>query len=136
MIANLRRRLPLRPGAVPGRRATWTSVSECNCSICTMKGIVHLWCRASGSNCCAARTRSRTYKFGTDVAKHTFCRHCGIHSFYTPRSGAGRFSVNVRCLDGVDVDAVQPRPVRRRHWEEAMRARLESGDASDVTGAA
>ena len=77
-----------------------------------------------------------TYKFGSGVAKHTFCKHCGIHSFYTPRSAPDGISVNVRCLDDVDVETVRGNPFDGRHWEDAMRARLESGNASDVTGVA
>ena len=68
-----------------------------------------------------------TYKFGTGVAKHTFCKHCGIHSFYTPRSAPDGISVNVRCLDGVDVAGVRGNPFDGRHWEDAMRGRLEVG---------
>lgn len=27
-----------------------------------------------------------TYTFNTHVAQHTFCKTCGVQSFYTPRS--------------------------------------------------
>ena len=27
-----------------------------------------------------------TYTFNTHAAKHTFCKICGVQSFYTPRS--------------------------------------------------
>jgi hypothetical protein len=77
-----------------------------------------------------------TYTFNTGVAKHTFCRHCGIHSFYTPRSLPNGISVNVRCIDGVDMETVQPRPFDGRHWEDAMRARVEAGDAEDISPSA
>ena len=112
------------------------TVSWCNCSICTKKGIVHLVVTRERFHLLRGEDAISTYTFGTGVAKHTFCRHCGIHSFYTPRSAPNGISVNVRCLDGVDVDAVKPRLFDGRNWEEAMRARQESGDASDVTGVA
>jgi len=64
-----------------------------------------------------------TYTFGTGVAKHTFCRHCGIHSFYTPRSRPDGFSVNVRCLEGVDLGRLNPSLFDGQHWEEFMAAR-------------
>jgi len=47
---------------------------------------------------------------GTGVAKHTFCKTCGIHSFYTPRSDPDKVDVNVRCLDGVDLSAIKTKP--------------------------
>ena len=110
------------------------NVSECNCSICTMKGIVHLVVPRERFELLRGADAITTYLFNTGVAKHTFCRHCGIHSFYTPRSAPDGISVNVRCLDGVDFAAVRPRPFDGLHWEDAMRARVESGNASDVTG--
>lgn len=39
------------------------------------------------------------YRFGTGAAEHLFCRHCGMKSFYQPRSHPGAWSVNARCLD-------------------------------------
>jgi hypothetical protein len=42
------------------------------------------------------------YTFGTGVAQHTFCSHCGMHAFYVPRSQPDKITVNARCLDGID----------------------------------
>ena len=39
-----------------------------------------------------------TYTFGTNSAKHTFCKVCGITSFYTPRSNKG-IAITYRCVD-------------------------------------
>ena len=110
------------------------NVSWCNCSICTMKGIIHLVVPRQRFELLRGADAITTYTFGTGVAKHTFCRHCGIHSFYTPRSAPDGISVNARCLDGVDIDVLHPRLFDGRHWEDAMQARIASGDASDVTG--
>ena len=110
------------------------NASECNCSICTMKGIVHLVVPRERFELLKGADAITTYEFNTGVAKHTFCRHCGIHSFYTPRSAPEGISVNVRCLDGVDLSTVKARPFDGRHWEDAMRARLDAGEADDVTG--
>jgi hypothetical protein len=109
------------------------TASECNCSICTMKGIVHLVVPRTRFELLRGQDAITTYQFGSHVAKHTFCRHCGIHSFYVPRSAPDGVSVNVRCLDGVDMAAVRPSPFDGQHWEDAMRARREAGTASDVS---
>jgi hypothetical protein len=64
--------------------------------------------------------------YGT--AQHTFCRHCGIHAFYVPRSDPDQISVNARCLDEIDVAALQPsRFFDGRNWEAAFAARQASG---------
>jgi hypothetical protein len=39
------------------------------------------------------------YTFDSGVAKHLFCKHCGIKSFYIPRSHPDGVSVNASCLD-------------------------------------
>ena len=65
-----------------------------------------------------------TYEFNTGVAKHRFCRHCGIHSFYTPRSDPDKIDVNVRCLDGVDVGTLRVTPFDGRNWEASMTGRV------------
>jgi hypothetical protein len=36
------------------------------------------------------------------VAQHHCCRHCGVASFYVPRSHPDGIDVNARCLDDVD----------------------------------
>ena len=38
-------------------------------------------------------------RFGTGTAEHLFCRHCGVKSFYQPRSHPDAWSVNAHCLD-------------------------------------
>ena len=47
--------------------------------------------------------------------------HCGIHSFYVPRSDPDKIDVNVRCLDGVDPAALTITRFDGRNWEDAMR---------------
>ncbi|MEY4577358.1 MAG: hypothetical protein RL701_2061 [Pseudomonadota bacterium] len=42
------------------------------------------------------------YRCNTRVAVHKFCRCCGIHIFYTPRSDPDKADVNARCCDGVN----------------------------------
>jgi hypothetical protein len=64
------------------------------------------------------REHLTTYTFNTGVAKHTFCRVCGVHAFYTPRSHPDGVDVNVRCLDGDAVTRFTLVPFDGKHWEE------------------
>jgi hypothetical protein len=59
-----------------------------------------------------------TYTFNTGTAQHTFCRICGIHSFYRPRSHPEHFDVNVRCLDDYAIEHFQILPFDGVNWEE------------------
>ena len=73
--------------------------SDCNCSICQKKGFLHLIVPPEHFTLLSGEDVLTTYTFNTGIAKHTFCRICGIHPFYRPRSHPDRFDVNVRCLD-------------------------------------
>ncbi len=74
-------------------------VQDCNCSICQKKGFIHLILPPENFRLLQGQEFLSIYTFNTKVAKHNFCRVCGIHSFYSPRSHPGWIDVNVRCLD-------------------------------------
>ncbi len=73
---------------------------ECNCSMCRMKGNLHLIVAHDQFTLLSGADHITTYRFNTGVAQHTFCRVCGIHPFYVPRSHPDGVDVNIRCLDG------------------------------------
>jgi hypothetical protein len=100
------------------------SVTVCNCSICTKKGILHLIVPPEQFELLSGRDDLATYTFNTGVAKHTFCKHCGMHPFYVPRSDPDKIDVNARCLDDVDLSAITPKEFDGRHWEDAMQAKV------------
>ena len=103
--------------------ADLTEVSDCNCSMCNKKGYLHVIVPRDDFELLSGADHLLTYTFNTGVAKHHFCRHCGIHSFYVPRSDPDKIDVNARCLDGVDARTLTPTPFDGRHWEDAMRTR-------------
>jgi hypothetical protein len=98
-------------------------VSVCNCSMCTKKGFVHWIVPPEQFELLAGADALTTYQFNTKVARHTFCRHCGIHPFYVPRSDPDKIDINARCLDGVDVALLPVRTFDGRNWEVAQAAR-------------
>jgi hypothetical protein len=98
-------------------------VTECNCSMCAMKGFLHLIVPPERFELLSGADALTTYEFNTRTAQHRFCRHCGIHAFYTPRSDPDKVDVNVRCLDGVDLTRVVVSPFDGRRWEAAMEGR-------------
>lgn len=98
---------------------TLGEVSDCNCSMCSKKGIVHWIVRPEQFELVQGQDDLTTYQFNTGVARHTFCRHCGIHPFYVPRSDPDKIDVNVRCLDSFDLSCVSVRTFDGRNWEQA-----------------
>jgi hypothetical protein len=108
-------------------RADLARVSDCNCSICSKKGILHLIVPPAQFELLSGGGELTTYTFNTGVAKHSFCRHCGIHPFYVPRSDPDKIDVNARCLDGVDLAALEIVPFDGRHWEDAIKKERGEG---------
>jgi hypothetical protein len=93
-------------------------VEECNCSICRKKGFLHLIVRSDRFTLLSGAEYLSTYTFNTGIAKHTFCRICGIHPFYRPRSHPEAIDVNVRCLDGDILSRFEIRFFDGVNWED------------------
>jgi hypothetical protein len=96
------------------------SVTVCNCSICTKKGTLHLIVPPERFELLSGKDDLATYTFNTGVAKHTFCKTCGIHAFYVPRSDPDKIDVNVRCIDDIDLATLPLKYFDGQHWEQAM----------------
>jgi len=94
-------------------------VHDCNCSMCSMTGYLHLIVPASRFRLLRGAEMLEAYTFNTGTAKHLFCRRCGIKSFYVPRSNPDGFSVNLRCVDRSTFERVDVEPFDGRNWEHA-----------------
>jgi hypothetical protein len=94
--------------------------AECNCSMCCKKGFIHLIVPASRFTLLQGQNDLSTYTFNTGIAKHHFCRHCGIHAFYRPRSHPDGYDVNLRCLDNNPIDLFEITAFDGAHWEEQI----------------
>ena len=90
---------------------------QCNCSMCHMVGFQHLIVSAEDFTLQAGENDLSCYTFNTGVAKHYFCSHCGVKSFYIPRSNPDGYSVNLRCLDEQPAGVVVE-PFDGQHWEQ------------------
>ena len=93
-------------------------VQDCNCSLCRMTGFLHLIVPASRFRLVSGAEDITEYTFNTGVAKHRFCRVCGVKSFYIPRSNPDGVDVNVRCLDEGSVRSVAVESFDGANWEE------------------
>ena len=95
-------------------------VTECNCSMCSKKGFLHLIVPPEHFELISGKDDLVAYQFNTKVARHTFCKVCGVHPFYVPRSDPDKIDVNARCLDNVDLSTLSVKTFDGKHWEDAM----------------
>ena len=92
--------------------------------MCAKKGFLHLIVPPDQFELLLGKDALTTYTFNTGVARHTFCSTCGIHPFYVPRSDPDKIDVNVRCLDDVDIGALEVKQFDGQNWEHAMEGRV------------
>lgn len=106
-------------------RAKFDRAVVCDCSICTMKGFLHLIVTKDAFTLVKGSDALVGYSFNTHTAKHLFCGTCGISSFYVPRSHPDGYSVNMRCVEGVDLAALRYESFGGAQWEANI-AKLRS----------
>jgi hypothetical protein len=104
--------------------ASLSRVTYCNCSMCAKKGFLHLIVPPERFALISGKDVLTTYRFNTGTAQHTFCSNCGIHPFYVPRSDPDKIDVNARCLDGVNLEALDIKAFDGQHWEQSMANRV------------
>jgi hypothetical protein len=89
----------------------------CTCSICSMTGFIHVIVPESRFRITKGEDELIAYAFNTGLAKHLFCRVCGVKAFYRPRSNPDGWSVNARCLDEGTRPALRLTQFDGRNWE-------------------
>ena len=107
--------------------ADLSKIGDCNCSICRKKGSLHHSVEQECFRLLTGADNLRVYQFNKLIAKHFFCRTCGIHTYSHPRTAPEKFNVNVRCLDDFDLQAA-PYELSHfdgRNWEQAFKARQD-----------
>lgn len=87
-------------------------VVSCNCSICAKRGSLLAFASASDFRLLSGTDKLKDYQFGSKRIHHLFCSDCGTESFGRGIRPDGKemVAINVRCLEGVDFEAL---PVRR-----------------------
>ncbi len=81
---------------------------RCNCSMCRRRGaLMSPFVPADQLRIVSGMDALTLYQFNTRVAKHYFCKHCGIYPFHQTRKDPNAWRVNLGCLDGVDPYALQ-----------------------------
>ena len=98
-------------------------VSQCNCSICTKKGVLNHRVKPERFRLISGEENLTLYQFNTMTACHYFCKTCGIHPFTHPRTFPDEYTVNFRCLDDFDLETekLERRHFDGRNWEVAAK---------------
>ena len=84
-------------------------VMSCNCSRCEKWGSLIAPVSASDFKLESGEDDMTDFQFNKHIVHHLFCSTCGIQSFGRGKgpNGMEMVAINVRCLDGVDVDSLK-----------------------------
>jgi hypothetical protein len=97
-------------------------VVVCNCSICAKTAYLHWHVEPEQFKLLTTEAVIRNYQFGTMTSKNYFCEHCGISPFRHSRSETHLVDINLRCLEGVDIESIPTELFDGRNWEETMKS--------------
>ena len=93
-------------GAVRFRvEAEIDELTRCDCSLCRRKGALMAKVHESGLTIEAGEDQLTLYQWNTRIARHWFCRTCGIYTFHRKRAAPDHYGVNVGCLEDFDPQA-------------------------------
>lgn len=93
------------------------TIHVCNCSICSLVGYQHLIVPRDRFSLLVHESSLSLYTFNTHVAKHYFCKICGVKPYYVPRSNPDGISVNFRCVSRELFTKVEFKDFDGQNWE-------------------
>ncbi len=85
-------------------------VRVCDCSLCRKRGALNHRVDESCIRVLTPLEDMTLYQWHTKTAKDYFCPTCGMLPFRRPRTAPEVWTINVRCLDGVDLESI---PIER-----------------------
>lgn len=86
-----------------------TEMTTCDCTLCVKKNALMIRIAQSALTITAGTADVATFQWNTGVARHHFCKRCGIYTFHRKRADPASFGVNVFCLDGFDRSQIPTR---------------------------
>lgn len=98
------------------------SVTECNCSLCSMTGYQHVFVPQTDVTFIKGEERLSVYTYNTHTAKHLFCKLCGVKPLYIPRSHPDDYSINLPCIDAGTLTISETIVFNGENWEDNINA--------------
>jgi hypothetical protein len=78
----------------------------CDCSLCRRKNAIMVRLPKEQFRLLKGEGDLTMYQWNTKIAKHYFCKHCGIYTHHQPRTAPDMMGVNLGCIDEIDARAL------------------------------
>jgi len=97
-------------------RADLAGLLECNCSICTKKGLHFTFVPPTSFQLRAGADNLKEYLFNQRALGHQLCADCGVDVFARGKrpDGTDVVALNVSCIDGIELSKLAMIPVDGR----------------------
>jgi len=80
----------------------FSTAQRCDCSFCRRRGAIAAAVPLDKLRIVKGADNLTLYQWGTNTAKHYFCRTCGIYTHHQRRLNPNEYGVNVGALEGVN----------------------------------
>ena len=77
-------------------------IVQCNCSICIKRNAKMIMIPKENFKLLEGSESLSLYQFNTEIAKHFFCKKCGIYTHHNRKSYLNGMGVNLGCIEDVD----------------------------------
>ena len=77
-------------------------IVQCNCSICIRRNAKMIMVPKENFKLIEGLEDLTLYQFNTDIAKHFFCKKCGIYTHHNRKSDPNGMGVNLGCIENID----------------------------------
>ena len=90
-----------------------SNIIACNCSLCGRSGMILTFVPNEAFTLEKGEDALTDYQFNKKHIHHTFCSTCGVRPFSngTSPEGVSMYAINVRCIEGVDANELEPTKV-------------------------
>ena len=82
-------------------------VKQCNCSLCKRKNAKMNILPKDSIKSILGEENLSLYQFGTNIAKHYFCKKCGIYTHHFRKSDPNGIGINIGCIDEIDSFSIE-----------------------------
>ena len=77
-------------------------VTTCDCSLCVKKNALMVKVHEADFKFISTETSASEYRWNTNIARHYFCKACGIYTFHRKQAMPDYYGINIFCLDDID----------------------------------
>lgn len=83
-----------------------SSAKRCNCSLCSRKGALMGMAPVDRLTVTQGEDNLGLYQWNTRVARHYFCKTCGIYTHHQRRTAPDIMGFNLGCVDNLDMASI------------------------------